>query len=84
MFKALSYNISTKQMIVPNSVIIDMGNGKYMYLTERECLRFMGFDNSDIDRIEEIHPRRKSCTSSKLYKQADNSIVVDISNGERL
>lgn len=76
--KAFSYTISTKQMRVPNSGIIDIGNGKYRYLTERECLRLMGFDDSDIDTLEEVHPRRKNCTSSKLYKQAGNSIVVDI------
>ena len=76
--KAFSYTISTKQMRVPNSGIIDIGNGKYRYLTERECLRLMGFDDSDIDKLEEVHPRRKNCTSSKLYKQAGNSIVVDI------
>ncbi|HEO5142125.1 TPA: DNA (cytosine-5-)-methyltransferase [Streptococcus agalactiae] len=76
--KDFSYTISTKQMRVPNSGIIDIGNGKYRYLTERECLRFMGFDDSDIDKLEEVHPRRKNCTSSKLYKQAGNSIVVDI------
>lgn len=76
--KAFSYTISTKQMRVPNSGIIDIGNGKYRYLTERECLRLMGFDDSDIDKLEEVHPRRKNCTSSKLYKQAGNSIVVDV------
>lgn len=76
--KAFSYTISTKQMRVPNSGIIDIGNGQYRYLTERECLRLMGFDDSDIDKLEEVHPRRKNCTSSKLYKQAGNSIVVDI------
>ena len=76
--KAFSYTISTKQMRVPNSGIIDIGNGKYRYLTERECLRLMGFDDSDIDKLEEAHPRRKNCTSSKLYKQAGNSIVVDV------
>lgn len=76
--KDFSYTISTKQMRVPNSGIIDIGNGKYRYLTERECLRLMGFDDSDIDKLEEAHPRRKNCTSSKLYKQAGNSIVVDI------
>ncbi len=65
-------------MRVPNSGIIDIGNGQYRYLTERECLRLMGFDDSDIDKLEEVHPRRKKCTSSKLYKQAGNSIVVDI------
>lgn len=76
--KAFSYTISTKQMRVPNSGIIDIGNGQYRYLTERECLRLMGFYESDIDKLEEAHPRRKNCTSSKLYKQAGNSIVVDI------
>ena len=55
-----------------------MGNGQYRYLTERECLRLMGFYESDIDKLEEAHPRRKNCTSSKLYKQAGNSIVVDV------
>lgn len=76
--KDFSYTISTKQMRVPNSGIIDIGNGKYRYLTERECLRLMGFDDIDINKLEEAHPRRKNCTSSKLYKQAGNSIVVDV------
>lgn len=76
--KDFSYTISTKQMRVPNSGIIDIGNGQYRYLTERECLRLMGFDDIDINKLEEAHPRRKNCTSSKLYKQAGNSIVVDI------
>ncbi|MCV3150539.1 DNA cytosine methyltransferase [Enterococcus faecalis] len=76
--KDFSYTISTKQMRIPNSGIIDIGNGKYRYLTERECLRLMGFDDNDIDKLEEVHSRRKNCTSSKLYKQAGNSIVVDI------
>lgn len=76
--KDFSYTISTKQMRVPNSGIIDIGNGQYRYLTERECLRLMGFNDNDIDKLEEVHPRRKNCTSSKLYKQAGNSIVVDI------
>ena len=76
--KDFSYTISTKQMRVPNSGIIDIGNGQYRYLTERECLRLMGFDDSDIDKLEEVHPRRKNCTSSNLYKQAGNSIVIDV------
>jgi len=76
--KDFSYTISTKQVRVPNSGIIDIGNGHYRYLTERECLRLMGFDDCDIYKLEGIHPRRKNCTSSKLYKQAGNSIVVDI------
>lgn len=48
------------------------------FTLNRECLRLMGFDDSDIDKLEEVHPRIKNCTSSKLYKQAGNSIVVNI------
>ena len=76
--KDFTYTISTKQMRVPNSGIIDIGNGQYRYLTERECLRLMGFDDCDIDKLEKVHQRRKNCTSSKLYKQAGNSIVIDV------
>ena len=60
--KDFSYTISTKQMRVLNSGIIDIGNGQYRYLTEREFLRLMGFDDSDIEKLEKGHPRRK-----KLY-----------------
>ena len=38
----------------------------------------MDFDNSDVDKLGVVHPRRKNCTSSKLYKQAGNSIVDDV------
>ncbi len=38
----------------------------------------MGFNDSDIYKLEEVHPRRKKCTSSKIYKQVGNSIVVDV------
>lgn len=76
--KDYSYTISTKQVRVPNSGIIEIGNGNYRYLTERECLRLMGFNDLDIDKLEKAHPKRKGCTSSKLYKQAGNSIVVDV------
>ena len=48
------------------------------YLTERECFRLMGFDDSDFDKLIKIFPRRKNCMSSILYKQAGNSIVVDV------
>lgn len=72
------YTISTKQVRVPNSGIIDLGNGKYRYLTEKECFRFMGFDDTDFDKLREVFPRKRGKTSSILYKQAGNSIVVDV------
>lgn len=73
-----AYTISTKQVRVPNSGLVDIGNGKYRYLTERECLRLMGFDDEDFDKIRAIYPKRPGKTSSILYKQSGNSIVVNV------
>lgn len=42
------------------------------YLTPREYWRLMGFDDEDFDRAAEINNK------SQLYKQAGNSIVVDV------
>lgn len=71
-----AYTISTKQVRIPNSGIIDLGNGKYRYLTERECFRLMGFDDEDFNKLKAIYPGRKGKLSSILYKQSGNSIVV--------
>lgn len=40
-------------------------------LTPRECFRLMGFKDSDFDKI-------KGISNTQLYKQAGNSIVVDV------
>ena len=73
-----TYTISTKQVRIPNSGIIDLSNGKYRYLTERECFRLMGFDDEDFNKLKAIYPGRKDKLSSILYKQAGNSIVVNM------
>lgn len=73
-----AYTISTKQVRIPNSGIIDLGNDRYRYLTERECFRLMGFDDEDFDKLKAIYPGRKGKLSSILYKQAGNSIVVNV------
>lgn len=41
-------------------------------LTPKECWRLMGFDDIDHDRAAAV------CSNSQLYKQAGNSIVVDV------
>lgn len=41
-------------------------------LTPRECWRLMGFDDEAFDQAEKV------CSNSQLYKQAGNSIVVDV------
>ena len=41
-------------------------------LTPRETWRLMGFDDADVDKAEKV------CSNSQLYKQAGNSIVVNV------
>ena len=41
-------------------------------LTPKECWRLMGFDDEDFYKAEKV------CSNSQLYKQAGNSIVVDV------
>ena len=64
--------ITTKQVRNPNSGVIDLGNGKYRYLTELECWRLQGY--SDID----YYAAAKVNNSTALYHQAGNSIPVPI------
>ena len=41
-------------------------------LTPRECWRLMGFADEDFDRAQSVN------SDTQLYKQAGNSIVVDV------
>lgn len=51
-------------------------------LTPRECWRLMGFDDTDFDRakgrLNERLYNGRDRSDSQLYKQAGNSIVVDV------
>lgn len=70
--------ITTKQMRCPNSGVIDLGNGQYRYLTERECWRLQGYSDADFESALEEHPGIKGKLNGTLYKQAGNSIPVPI------
>ena len=41
-------------------------------LTPRECWRLMGFADEEFDRAQSVN------SDTQLYKQAGNSIVVDV------
>ena len=41
-------------------------------LTPKECWRLMGFDGTDFDKASQV------CSNTQLYKQAGNSIVVNV------
>ena len=57
------------------------GSGAVMYkhdsrirkLTPKECWRLMGFDDSDFDKAKAV-----GISNAQLYKQAGNSIVVNV------
>lgn len=74
---AYANTITTRQDRTPAQVI-DLGGGKYRYLTELECWRLMGYSDDDFYAAEstcKVEPGRMNRT---LYHQAGNSIVVTI------
>lgn len=70
--------ITTKQMRCPNSGVLDLGDGSYRYLTERECWRLQGFNDEDFEAALKVHPGKEGKLNGALYKQAGNSIPVTI------
>lgn len=65
----LSPTLSTMQGGNREPKVLD---GKVRKLTPRECYRLMGFEDSDFDKASQV------CSNSQLYKQAGNSIVVNV------
>lgn len=49
-----------------------MSNLKIRKLTPKECWRLMGFDNEDFEKAAKVN------SNAQLYKQAGNSIVVNV------
>lgn len=76
--KEFCTTITTKQMRCPNSGVIDLGNGKYRYLTELECWRLQGYSDEDFYNALSVHPGREGKLNGALYKQAGNSIPIPI------
>lgn len=64
--KERAHTITTSPQI---GTLTDHGVRK---LTPRECFRLMGFSDSDFDKARAV------CSDTQLYKQAGNSIVVDV------
>ena len=51
-------------------------NMRIRKLTPKECWRLMGFDDADFDKA-----KASGVSNSQLYKQAGNSIVVNVLEG---
>lgn len=73
-----AWTITAKQNRCPNSGIVDIGQGEYRLITEKECWRLMGFEDEDYEAVLKAHPTRKGCTNGILYRLAGNSIVVNV------
>lgn len=69
--KDFAYTITERQDRCPAQVI-DMGNGKYRFLTDLECWRLQGYSDEDYYNAASVNTKRA------LYKQAGNSIPVTI------
>ena len=65
-------------MRCPNSGVIPIDNGKYRYLTEKECWLLQGYTEEDFNNALSVHPGREGKLNGALYKQAGNSIPVPI------
>jgi DNA (cytosine-5)-methyltransferase 1 len=74
--KDFAYTITTRQDRTPAQVI-DRGDGRYRYLTERECWRLMGYTDEDFDRAKAVQKKNGKYFKA-LYEQAGNSIAVPI------
>lgn len=70
--------ITCKQMRCPNSGVVELEDGDFRYLTERECWRLQGYSDEDFEAALSVHPGRPNCLNGALYKQAGNSIPVNI------
>lgn len=71
-----AYTITARQDRTPAQVI-DMGNGRYRYLTELECWRLQGYTDEDFKAAAAVHEKNGRYKMA-LYKQAGNSIPVPI------
>lgn len=69
--KDYCYTITERQDRCPAQVI-DLGNGKYRFLTEKECWLLQGYSEEDYYNASKVNSKRA------LYKQAGNSIPVTI------
>lgn len=70
--------ITTKQMRCPNAGVIDLGDGRFRYLTEKECWRLQGFSDEDFEAALRANPSTLGKMNGALYRQAGNSMPVPI------
>ena len=60
------------QMLVEPTIREEPQSLRIRKLTPKECWRLMGFDDADVEKAAKV------CSNAQLYKQAGNSIVVNV------
>lgn len=75
--KDFANTITTRQDRTPAQVI-DLGGGKYRYLTELECWRLQGYSDEDFHAAKTTCEVEENKMNRTLYHQAGNSIPVAI------
>lgn len=58
--------------------VIDLGGGKYRYLTELECWRLQGYSDDEYNAARSVSHAEYGKMNRTLYHQAGNSIAVPI------
>lgn len=69
-FDGISNTLTT---VLKDNYVLEAGEDmRIRKLTPKECFRLMGFDDESFHRAEAVN------SNTQLYKQAGNSIVVDV------
>ena len=63
---------NTLTTVQKDNLLLEPQDFRIRKLTPRECWRLMGFDDTDFDKAQAVN------SNSQLYKQAGNSIVVNV------
>ena len=63
---------SIQTLTTQNNLGVITNNLRIRKLTPKECWRLMGFDDEDFDKASKVN------SNAQLYKQAGNSIVVNV------
>lgn len=69
---AMALNASPVGNAGGNSYLYKVEDSKVRKLTPKECFRLMGFDDEDFEKAAKVS------SQTQLYKQAGNSIVVNV------
>lgn len=63
---------NTLTSVQKDNYVVEPTKLRIRKLTPKECYRLMGFDDESFHKAEAV------CSNTQLYKQAGNSIVVDV------